>query len=128
MELQTRPAFTISSKADGPASFPFPVNAKFIGKPSVAANIICKSLGLGVHVVAFVPALGPVPPPIIVVVPAASASVTCLRADEVDVSVDRAGRDDKLLSRDDFRARADDEIRGDAFHDVWIASFANSMD
>src|ERR1700734_1402504 len=33
------PAFTMSSNAFGPASLPFPVNAKFIGSPSVAANM-----------------------------------------------------------------------------------------
>jgi hypothetical protein len=53
--------------------------------------------GPGVHVVALVPAAGPVPPPIIVVTPDIIASSTCLRADEMDVRVDAARGGDETL-------------------------------
>ncbi len=42
----------------------------------------------GVHVVAFVPVAGPVPPPTNVVTPRRERLVPLLRADEVDVRVD----------------------------------------
>ncbi len=61
----------------------------------------------GVHVVAFVPVAGPVPPPIMVVTPAESASYDLLRADEVDVAVDAARGDDAALAGDHLGARAD---------------------
>ena len=46
----------------------------------------------GVHVVALVPVAGPVPPPTNVVTPLAMRLVGLLRADEVDVRVDRRRR------------------------------------
>ena len=51
-----------------------PVKPKFIGISWVLFNIISMYQGLGVQVVALVPALGPVPPPIIVVTPDARLS------------------------------------------------------
>ena len=57
------PKRTWSSSPAGPLSLPFPVKAKFIGIPSVAAIIVCMYVWDGVAVVAFVPAAGPVPPP-----------------------------------------------------------------
>ena len=48
-------------------------------------------------VVAFVPSAGPVPPPMIVVMPGAERLVDDLRADEVDVAVDGAGGEDRPL-------------------------------
>ena len=65
----------------------------------------------GVHVVALVPVAGPVPPPISVVMPALMRLVDELRADEVDVGVDAAGRDDPALARDHLGAGADDHAR-----------------
>jgi len=44
-----------------------------------------------------------------------------LRADQVDVRVDRAGRQDLPVAGDDLRRRADDEIGVDAVHGVGVA-------
>ena len=48
-----------------------------MGKASAAASIEWMCQGPGVHVVAAVPVAGPVPPPIMVVTPEASASSIC---------------------------------------------------
>jgi hypothetical protein len=61
----------------GRDALPLPVKAKFTGKPSAACSMRFKCHGPGVQVVAEVPVAGPVPPPIKVVMPAASASSTC---------------------------------------------------
>ena len=57
--------------------FPLPKKPKFTGCPSMARIIISKLKGPGVQVVALVPVAGPVPPPIIVVMPLARASSIC---------------------------------------------------
>ena len=82
----------------------------------------------GVHVVAFVPVAGPVPPPMNVVTPLASASYGLLRADEVDVRVDAAGREDQAFARDRFGRDADDHAVGDAGHHVGVAGLADAGD
>ena len=71
------PARTCSCKATGKLALPLPSNPKFIGKPSSARNICSIFQGPGVQVVALVPVAGPVPPPIMVVTPDASASSIC---------------------------------------------------
>ena len=53
----------------------------------------------GVVVVAFEPSAGPVPPPMIVVMPARQRLVEQLRADQVDVAVDGAGGEDAARCR-----------------------------
>ncbi len=54
-----------------------PRNPKFIGSASVACSISSMCREPGVQVVALVPVAGPVPPPMNVVTPLASASYTC---------------------------------------------------
>ena len=54
-----------------------PRKPKFIGSASVACSISSMCREPGVHVVALVPVAGPVPPPMNVVTPLASASYTC---------------------------------------------------
>ena len=82
----------------------------------------------GVHVVAFVPVAGPVPPPTNVVTPRGERLVGLLRADEVDVRVDPAGGDDEPLARDRLGRDADDHVRRDARHDVGVSGLADSRD
>lgn len=53
-----------------------PENPKFSGSSSVAINIVRICSGAGVQVVASEPCAGPVPPPIIVVIPAKFKSYT----------------------------------------------------
>ena len=54
-----------------------PAKARFIGKASAASIMRARCQGPGVQVVAAVPVAGPVPPPIIVVMPELSASSIC---------------------------------------------------
>ena len=82
--------------------------------------------GPGVQVVAAVPVAGPVPPPIIVVMPEAQRLVDLLRADEMDVAVDAAGGEDLALAGDDLGARADDDV--DARLHVRVAGLADPGD
>ena len=70
--------------------------------------------GPGVQVVAQVPVAEPVPPPISVVMPRGDGHLDLLRADEVDVGVDAAGRADLALAGDDLGARPDHQPRVDA--------------
>src|ERR1700731_2929229 len=49
-----------------------------------------------------------------------------LRADQVDVAVDAAGRDDLALAGDDLSARADDDV--DTGLDVGVAGLADAAD
>ena len=82
--------------------------------------------GPGVQVVAFVPVAGPVPPPSMVVTPLAQRLGDLLRADEMDVAVDAARREDAALARDDLRRRADGH--GDAVLDERISRVADADD
>ena len=54
-----------------------PEKARFIGKASAASIMRARCQGPGVQVVAAVPVAGPVPPPIIMVMPELSASSIC---------------------------------------------------
>ncbi len=51
-----------------------------------------------------------------------------LWTDQVDVAVDRAGRHDPAVSRDDLRRRADDQIGMHAGHGVRVARLADRDD
>ncbi len=68
------PAAICSSMPSGIDVLPLPRKPKFIGSPSVAASISSTWRDPGVQVVALVPVAGPVPPPMNVVTPLASAS------------------------------------------------------
>ena len=82
----------------------------------------------GVQVVALVPVAGPVPPPSSVVRPRGERGLHELRADEVDVAVDAAGRGDQVLAGDDLGAGADDQLRIDARLDQRVAGLADADD
>ena len=71
------PASTCSSSGRAKLALPLPRKPKFIANPSAACSMRMMFQGPGVHVVAFVPVAGPVPPPIIVVMPDISASSIC---------------------------------------------------
>ena len=63
------PARICSRSASGPDPLPLPSKPKFSGNASTASYIRRMFQPPGVQVVAFVPVAGPVPPPIIVVMP-----------------------------------------------------------
>ena len=71
------PAWTCSRSASGRLALPLPRKPRFIGKASAACSMRSMCHGPGVQVVAKVPVAGPVPPPIMVVTPLASASSIC---------------------------------------------------
>ena len=71
---------------------PLPSSTTLTGIVSIASSMRARFQAPAVTVVAFVPSAGPVPPPMIVVMPDASGLVDDLRADEVDVAVDRRRR------------------------------------
>ena len=68
------PAQNLFRQRSRVAAFPLPRNPKFIGHASAARNIRSRFQAPGVQVVALVPVAGPVPPPIMVVMPFESAS------------------------------------------------------
>ena len=59
-----------SRSASRPEELPLPRKPKLSGKASAASNMRRMFHAPGVHVVAFVPVAGPVPPPMSVVMPA----------------------------------------------------------
>jgi hypothetical protein len=71
------PASICSRSAAGRLALPLPRKPRFIGKASAACSMRSMFHGPGVQVVAKVPVAGPVPPPSMVVTPAASASSIC---------------------------------------------------
>ena len=71
------PASICSCSAAGRLALPLPRKPRFIGKASAACSIRSMFQGPGVQVVAKVPVAGPVPPPIMVVIPLAKASSIC---------------------------------------------------
>ena len=73
----TTPALICSRIGSGKLKLPLPNNPMFIGKSSMACNMVAICHGPGVTVVADVPAAGPVPPPTIVVTPDINAVSTC---------------------------------------------------
>ena len=80
------------------------------------------------QVVALVPVAGPVPPPIMVVMPLYSASSICCGRDEMDVRIDAAGGEDVPFAGEDLGAGADLHARRDPIHQVAIAGFADAGD
>ena len=74
---QEAPACTISMRLAGLDALPLPAKARFIGNASAASIMRARCHGPGVQVVAEVPVAGPVPPPIIMVMPELSASSIC---------------------------------------------------
>jgi hypothetical protein len=60
--------------------------------------------------------------------PAGQRDVDLLRANEVDMSVDAAGRQDEPFSGNYFSRGPDDEPVGDAGHHVGVSSLADSGD
>ena len=79
-------------------------------------------------VVALVPSAGPVPPPMMVVMPAAECLVEELWADQVDVTVDGPGGQDAAVARQDLGRRADHEGGVDTIHRVGVAGLADADD
>ena len=71
------PAPTCSRSDSGRESLPLQRNPKLRGYSSAASIMRCMFHEPGVQVVAFVPSAGPVPPPIMVVVPLHMASTAC---------------------------------------------------
>ena len=74
---QEAPPSICSISAFGREALPFPAKARLMGKASAASIMRARCQGPGVQVVAAVPVAGPVPPPIIMVMPAFSASSIC---------------------------------------------------
>ena len=68
------PASICSTSGGIVAALPLPRKPKFIGQASAASSMRAMFQAPGVQVVAFVPVAGPVPPPIIVVMPFESAA------------------------------------------------------
>ena len=74
------PASICSCSAVGRLALPLPRKPRFIGKASAACIMRSMFQGPGVQVVAKVPVAGPVPPPIMVVMPLQRASSICCGA------------------------------------------------
>ena len=74
------PAAICSSRGAGSLALPLPSRPQLTGSGSAASSIRAMFHGPGVQVVALVPSAGPVPPPIIVVMPLDSAWCTCCGA------------------------------------------------
>ena len=107
---------------------PLPSSSTLTGHGSIASSIRARCQAFGVTVVALVPSAGPVPPPMIVVMPLASAVVQDLRADQVDVAVDPAGGEDLAVAGDDLGPRPDHQVRVHAVHGVRVAGLAERHD
>ena len=60
--------------------------------------------------------------------PAGQRLVDDLRADQVDVAVDRAGGEDPAVAGDDLGGRADHQVGVDAVHGVGVAGLAERDD
>ena len=93
------PASIISTSGFARLPLPLPRMPTLIGSPSNAWSIRMMFQAPGVQVVAHVPVAEPVPPPIKRGDAAGQGDVDLLRADEVDVGIDAAGRDDLALRR-----------------------------
>ena len=79
-------------------------------------------------VVALVPSAGPVPPPMIVVMPVASAVSRICGQMRWTWRVDGAGRQDLAVAGDDLGARTDHQVGVDAVHRVGVAGLAERDD
>ena len=117
-----------SSRPSGSEVLPLPRNPKFIGSASVACSISSTCRAPGVQVVALVPVAGPGAAADERRHAARERLVHLLRADEVDVRVDPAGREDQALAGDRFRRDADDHSVRHAGHHVGIAGLADAGD
>ena len=73
------PAASCSRSAVGDTVLPLPSRATLTGHPSSAWSMRARFHAPGVTVVALVPSAGPVPPPMIVVMPADERLVELLR-------------------------------------------------
>ena len=124
----TRRPRSCSRSASCDTVLPLPSSATLTGQSSSASSIRARFHAPGVTVVALVPSAGPVPPPMIVVMPGAERLVEELRADEVHVAVDGAGGEDRAVAGEDLGRRADDERRVDAVHRVGVAGLADADD
>ncbi len=71
------PARICSRNGSGVEQLPLPRKPRFIGYSSAASSMRWRFQMPGVQVVALVPVAGPVPPPIMVVMPQASACSIC---------------------------------------------------
>ncbi len=71
------PASICSMSASGRLALPLPRKPRFIGNASAASSMRARCHAPGVQVVALLPVAGPVPPPIMVVMPDISASSIC---------------------------------------------------
>ncbi len=117
-----------SSSSAAETVLPLASRATLTGQSSSASSMRPRYHGPGVTVVALVPSAGPVPPPTMVVIPAARRLVDDLGADQVDVAVDRPGGEDPALTGEDLGRRADHQVGVDAVGDVGVAGLAERDD
>ena len=107
---------------------PLPSSRTLTGKVSIASSIRARCHAFGVTVVALVPSAGPVPPPISVVTPLASASATiCGQMKWTWLSTAPAVRIRPLPAMISVR-RADHQVGVDAVHGVRVAGLAERDD
>src|SRR4029450_6785348 len=100
---------------------PLPSSRTLTGNGSIAVSIRARCQAPGVTGVALVPSAGPGPPPAARLPAAGQRLLDDLRTDEVDVAVDRAGREDPAVAGDDLGRRADDQVGVDGVHGVRVA-------
>ena len=105
-----------------------PSSSTLTGCSSIASSISRIAHGDGVQVVARVPSAGPVPPPISVVIPAATASSTICGQMKCTCPSIAARGQDAPLAGDDLGRRADLQRRVDAVHHVRVAGLAERDD
>ena len=101
------PARTCSRSGSGWLALPFPDKPEIHGESLGRLKHAVQVPGSGGEVVAFVPAAGPVPPPIMVVMPDMSASSICCGQMKWNMGVDTAGGDEHPFAGNDFGAGAD---------------------
>ena len=107
---------------------PLPSSSTLTGQGSIASSIRARCQAPGVTVVALVPSAGPVPPPMIVVMPEASASSrSCGQMRWTWQSIAPAVRI-LPVAGDDLGGRADDQVGVDAVHGVGVAGLAERDD
>ena len=101
------------SSASAETVLPLPSSSTLTGQLVDRARASAASASApGVTVVAFVPSAGPVPPPMSVVIPEASASSTICGQMKWTWQSTAAGGEDPALAREDLGARADPQARG----------------
>ena len=122
------PPSTCSHSPSCDTVLPLPSSTTLTGMVSIASCMRARFHAPGVTVVALVPSAGPVPPPMIVVMPEANGLVDDLRADQVHVAVDRAGGEDPAVAGEDLGRGADHQGGVDAGHRVGVARLADADD